>query len=268
MIVKKIYSKLYNLLIIVIHYLSSRFIKIRERELNLNSSLHGLFLILAPHSDDEWVGCSTIIKNKNFDVIICNMDMNGGDTAEKHKLRYDEMRYMARKHQRKLVTIEGEEDCKIEKLRELINLVKPNYICVPSAVDWHEDHLQVMSYLKRALIKQSDNLFEILMYQVSVPIYKKELTHCLCMSRSEQVEKWRLFREVYKTQFWFPYKRFMCNEYIAGRYCNSYSAEVFSCKKIDEWIKYIENTNINQVELKCNFSNLFKIRSIIKRIHE
>ena len=46
--------------------------------LTQTNELKGKILILAPHSDDEWIGCGQLIVDHSNDVVICNMDMSGG----------------------------------------------------------------------------------------------------------------------------------------------------------------------------------------------
>ena len=124
----------------------------------------GKKIILAPHSDDEWIGCSQIIK-KEQDTIIVNMDMSGSDSKETHKLRYNEMASTATVYGIKFITLAGN---KVQKLSEVIKKEKPKYICVPYFIDWHNEHIEVMNALKKA-INDTNNNYDILMY------------HCQCI---------------------------------------------------------------------------------------
>lgn len=76
--------------------------KIKNRACNLNSDIAGRIMILIPHADDEWIGCSRIIMCKE-DVLLCNMDMKGGDTNFLHQRRYKELLYLAHKYKKVLL---------------------------------------------------------------------------------------------------------------------------------------------------------------------
>mgnify|MGYP003589130741 CR=1 FL=1 len=266
-LLKKSYSWWYKEILNLIAFIQSRLIRLNENPLNLEMLKSGKFLILAPHSDDEWVGCSRILINKKFEVVICNMNMPGGDSKELHFVRHNEMSIMAKRYDRLLTTISGDCDEKVIQLYRFIKTFNPNYICVPCVVDWHEDHLEVINILKRIVntYLDIDISCKILMYQVSVPIPRKQLTHNLKMNYYEQLEKWKLFKDTYKTQSQFPYRRFMKNEYISGCYCNSYAAEVFSCKSLSDWVKYVDiiiGSGINKNLFKM-INNLVRIRRYI-----
>lgn len=196
-----------------------------------------VYLVLAPHSDDEWIGCSQILKTM-LKSCVCYMNMPGRENDKIHTERYDEIKKGVGKAGRKLYTIG---DNRIESLVEIIKSIRPDVILVPFYMDWHEAHIAVMKMLKQALTK---SMFEcnIMMYQVSVPIPKNACNVCIPMPKTEQKEKWCFFREVYKTQSFMPVKRFMAYERIEGGLSGSYSAEVYSLTSTVDWIEKLDSS--------------------------
>ncbi len=226
-------------------------IKYQVEKKNLENTLpKGKKIILAPHSDDEWIGCSQIIKNEKNTIII-NMNMLGNDSDKIHKLRYKEMLYTASKYKLKLITLD--ENKKME-LKKIITEYKPKYICIPYYIDWHEEHIEVMNNLKDAITNM--NNIKIIMYQVSLPMYNEDITNYSILSKKEWRNKWNYFVSTYKTQESFPYYRFATNERINGKIFNTFAVEVYSIISVDEWINMItkkvltkEQKNIVKKEL-------------------
>ena len=65
------------------------------KNIQCDTQLHkGEILIIAPHSDDEWIGCSQLLLNYE-DCVICNMDMEGGDDPDIHIQRLRETESLA-----------------------------------------------------------------------------------------------------------------------------------------------------------------------------
>lgn len=189
------------------------------------------YLILAPHADDEWIGCSQIIK-KCKNVIVLNMDMPGGDSEEMHQTRYRELSALAAKYNKPLLTIGT---YKSDSLRELIETNKPDYICLPFFFDWHPEHIQVMQYLREALENVSFAV-KIMMYQVSLPLHPKVINCSVPLKKSDFLDKWNVFEEIYKTQTKIAFRRFMANEQINGALDGSYASEVYCVMTKEEWI--------------------------------
>ena len=222
------------------------------------------YLILAPHSDDEWIGCSQIIMNCP-NSIICNMDMSGGDSEEIHQKRFDEMQSLAKKFDRKFVPIC---DNKAEALRKLVSQVKPDFIMVPHFVDWHKEHHQVM-HLLETMILQGVYSGTVLTYQVSVPFVDRE--HCLfCpMTKEQQKHKWDIFIENYRTQYFMPVERFKACEYINGAAISSYAAELYKSYDSKDWVTAMQESGEDTVtmdRLAQNINDIIRIRRIIGSI--
>ena len=176
-------------------------------------------VILAPHSDDEWVGCSQLLITPNNEVAIINMDMPGGDDLSLHKKRYLEMKNVACKYNNRLVDILG------DKKIFLKNYLKENnvdIVFVPSFFDWHSEHVSVMEIFNAAANEAGYDNF-VAMYQVSIPIPSSFITHCSVMTKSELIEKWNKLYQYYPTQKKLPIKRFLANERINGAITHNYA---------------------------------------------
>lgn len=229
------------------------------KKLDITSS----YLILAPHADDEWIGCSQIIKQCEHSVIL-NMDMPGGDTTELHQERFKELSLLANKFDKRLITI-GEN--KVESLSEIIDEIKPDYICLPHFFDWHPEHIQVMQYLRESL-SQIPYHGEILLYQVSVPLHPDHVNCLESVNKIEFIKKWKIFEELYKTQTGISYHRFMANEKINGVFSNAYSAEVYTIIDVNSWLNCIDHLLLssNEIdEVKASLSDISITRNNVMK---
>lgn len=221
------------------------------------------YLILAPHSDDEWIGCSQIISRcKN--VVILNMDMPGGDSPEMHKDRYLEMHTLAKDYKKELLTIGAD---KTQSLKDFICTIRPDFICLPHFFDWHPEHIQVMRYLRQALTECSYS-GKILMYQVSLPFHPEYVNCIVPLDKKAFKQKWETFKEVYKTQTFISYPRFMSNERINGALSNTYAAEVYSVEEYCKWMESFESMLLSDAEkedVKANLQDISLTReNVIK----
>lgn len=228
----------------------------------LQQFFDGRCLILIPHSDDEWIGCSRIISGNN-EVVLCNMDMDGGDTPQIHKERYAELNEVANKYGRMLITIK---ENKTDELKCAIQKYNPDYIFLPHYIDWHPDHIKVMKILYDAICNLGQLDCHVVMYQVSCPIVHG-ITHAIPLNKDQWVQKWDFFKCNYKTQLKIPYKRFSLNEVINGNYIQAYASEIF-CEVNDvEWMKIIRDnlpTDEQIAGLKSCLGSITKMRNYIR----
>lgn len=222
-------------------------------------------IILIPHADDEWIGCSQLIINSSQDIILCNMDMPGGDTSELHKKRREELEKISSIYKRELITLENNKE---NSLMSLLSSYAPCTIFVPYFFDWHPEHVETMVILYNALLRIKNNLqntLHIAMYQVSVPVPIECITHGMLMNRIDLVQKWRVFKKVYHSQRIIPIARFIANERINGKIGGGYACEVYSVMSASSWIDKLHHYLLNDIE-KNNFkmilSDLSKIRTL------
>ena len=204
---------------------------------HFNELPEGKYVILIPHSDDEWIGCSTLISNPRYEVLLCNTNMSGGDSDKVHNIRYEEMLTVVDRFGRKLISLGSN---KLNDLQTLISEEKPSYVMVPCIYDWHDEHFQVMQLL--ADLDSSYKSFKVFMYEVTVPIPREIITHRNTLNKHEWREKWEIFRSVYITQKYFPWKRVAYNEIVNGCYTGDYACEVFVCLTYEKWKDYFKSS--------------------------
>ena len=214
-------------------------------------------IVLIPHADDEWVGCSSLVKNGS-DIILYDMDMNGGDDRVLHEARFNELLKISTLYNKPLLKVGLSKDL---SLIETIKIEKPQMICVPFFFDWHPEHIEVMGILRRALFNLEYDV-DIAMYQVSMPIPRNCITHINPMSKIDWKRKWKTFEEIYKSQTGIPYKRFAINERVNGAVCESYAGESFVCCGASVWLANYEEWHLTSDEIKEALMNLQSIEKI------
>ena len=102
----KLYSKLLSILYVWKWSFDVLFLrKSTKKKKEQPKEISGKLLVLIPHADDEWVGCSQLLCDENIEVILLNMDMRGGDEEELHSHRREELQLIANKYNRELITI-------------------------------------------------------------------------------------------------------------------------------------------------------------------
>lgn len=218
-------------------------------------------LILAPHSDDEWIGCSQIIQG-NTEVLICNMDMPGGDSDSLHAIRYKEMLSLATRFNRRVETVAS--DKRAEGLLDVIKSYRPEVVFLPFFTDWHEEHIAVMKTLEN--VAEFLDGIKIGMYPVSLPLEPRYITHYRPLGKRELEFKWKTFKTVYRTQAHaLPWRRFAANERINGAFFKAYAAEVYSVMPVGDWLRRIRTKMPSEQQkqvLKQNLNNISRARKL------
>lgn len=225
------------------------------------------YLLLIPHSDDEWMTNSCLMIKKN--VIVVNMNMEGGDSPELHEKRLLELKKSCQIHNRNLITIKIN---KVENLVKIINKAKPTYIVVPYFVDWHPEHLDVIRILHQAILSfDSSKSYQVCMYSVSCPMPQEMITHAESLDRNEWIDKWRYFLKQYPTQKKIPYRRFAFMDRIYGAKCNSYASEVYRIVNVEKWKKEFQLfaiTEDERIKLRDSLSSLSNLENSVLSIFQ
>lgn len=188
-------------------------------------------LVLMPHSDDEWIGCSSLLK-AGVAKTVMNMDMPGGDNEGTHSLRRREAERMAERYGYQLLPYSRDA---LQKWLE----VSAATVAVPCFIDWHPEHHRVMDLFRDAA-DGAGFLGDVLMYQVSLPMPETLVNAAMPLSQNDLKEKWTLFYKIYKTQRFMPTKRFEAHERIDGALCGTYAAEVYSRMPYREWARALD----------------------------
>lgn len=222
------------------------------------------FLLLIPHSDDEFIGSYTILSDLSSDVTLFNCNMPGGDSDTIHIIRRAEMEKIAQLYNRKIYSANNN---KYSDLSNVIDVVKPSVILVPYFIDWHEEHLLVNELLYNALSEFDYSGLKIAMYQVTVPIKQSNINAVNPLNIGTWNMKWKLFRKTYKTQIRFPWYRVACNERINGQAYGYYAAEVFCLMDIEDWKENFSKYRPNHKYMNKIKNSLFSLKSI-RRIEQ
>ena len=204
-------------------------------------------VILIPHADDEWVGCSSLVKNGS-DILLYDMDMNGGDDKVLHEARYNELLKISTLYNKPLLKVGLSRSL---SLIEIIKKEKPG----------HPEHIGVMGILRQALLNLEYDV-DIAMYQVSMPIPRNCITHINPMSKIEWKRKWKTFEKIYKSQTGIPYKRFAINERVNGAVCESYAGEAFVFCSASDWLANYDEWLLTSDEIKEALMYLQSIEKI------
>ena len=194
----------------------------------------GKTLVLVPHPDDEWIGCSRIVSDTSREVVLVDMDMSGDDSPERHEVRKKELAAVAGLFDRKVVRVSFD---KVRLLQDILARETPRYVAVPFFVDWHREHLAVIETLERALGNNPPPDLGIAMYQISVPILPPAVTHAVPLDKKAQQCKWNVFSRYYPSQSYMSSERFRLCERINGKLIRSFAAEVYSVVSAGDWLK-------------------------------
>ena len=225
-------------------------------------SLEGKGLIIIPHADDEWIGCSQIIKNhSNCEGFFLNW--TGSNQLQNNRLiRESEIHNLCDTYNFNCFFC----DCNDDRLAELLKVIESEqfkYFFVPSFIDWHDEHLKACKILREALMLSNKvDEYKIVSYQVSVPFPVFLMNRFYVMDKSSQRKKWDTFVNYYPSQK-LPTKRFMEQERVSGRLIGEYSVECYSELCFSEWSAYLDklsNKEIERKELKSLINNIYKIR--------
>ena len=179
---------------------------------NLRDIPQGKKVILMPHSDDEWIGCSQLLQNNANEIVVVNMNMAGGDSEQLHILRRREAGAVAYRLGYRFITLQ---DSPIEALINILQKEKPFVVFLPCYLDWHEEHIEVMKIF-RSVANDCGYDGLVGMYQVSLPIPDKMINCGYTMRKRVLKQKWNNLKIYYPSQKFLSTRRFLLNEYING----------------------------------------------------
>lgn len=216
------------------------------------------YLLLVPHSDDEWMTNSCMLNRKN--VVVVNLDMLGGDSTELHQIRRSELKTTCLKYNRKLITVDKN---KVVVMSKILEKELPATVVVPFFVDWHSEHLEVIKILHDSL-RSLNNLKmpKVCMYSVSCPMPYEAITHIEPMNRYEWKKKWKYFFQHYVTQRSIPFKRFAYCDRFVGKIGNVFSGEAYRIVDVSEWYREFDSIKLNVRDICLLKNNLGSIISL------
>lgn len=233
-----------------------------KKKRDLQTITNERIVILMPHSDDEWIGCSQILVNNHENAIVIDMNMNGGDDEQLHLRRRNEAEIVAKEHDYKLYTLNDFN--RFSDLSELLEKLKPSCVFLPSFIDWHTEHIEVMRLFFEAAITIG-YAGRVGQYQVSVPIPEFMINAGGVMTKEQLKRKWDCFFKYYQTQIMIPAKRFLINERLNGAIYEKYAIEAYSITTFEYWKKLYSVLILKDEErrmLKENINRLAFVRNL------
>jgi len=164
-IVKKVIKKIFNFY--------TKLKTIYPEQLNIKST--DKILILAPHADDESIGCGGLLLNhaNQCDVIFLTDGRHGDKDIEPSKMidiRKKEFENVMEKLNVNNYRLLGIEDTKLTdnyNIFKTIDFDSYDYIFIPNHLDQHPDHKAVIKHIKKAYSENIINdKIKIAMYEV------------------------------------------------------------------------------------------------------
>ena len=225
-------------------------------------------LILCPHADDEWIGCSSLITSNRYKVDVLYYEFYGYDQSVENKTIRD--------HEiRKCSTIKNfslHTSSDVSKmLEDLLLSNKYDAVFSPSPIDWHWEHRKVFDTLVNVFSGIRENIIiRIFLYFVSVPPSDDSRLFYYPLNKNGQIEKWAFFNQNYASQR-MPNLRYMLQERLNVSGSKHYAAEVFleiSRYQIYKMHDFIHVESVRSVldSLSKEIDNIYKIRKICKRL--
>lgn len=225
-------------------------------------------LILAPHADDEWVGCSQVIRKlKKTSVYYFNFLGNNYNEQNK-KIRLNEITNVSENKNFELVVSSDSND--YSDLKTLLSEKKFSAIFIPFPIDWHPEHIKVNKIIFDILNNNFDNK-NIFFYHVSVPISEfQENLFYLPLSKEEAKDKIKTFDKYYISQKNTPIRRFVLQNILWAQGQNFYAAEVYAKLSLEEWGELLNfvTDNFNEIKNTIHFLDApYKIRQLSNNLY-
>lgn len=202
----------------------------------------GKSLIVAPHADDEWIGCYSVLMNtKSPDVFYCRF--YGNDYSELNKTTRDSEILECAKQNRYNIIRSNIND-RESSLRDVLARGY-NSIFVPSPFDWHPEHRATFKMVYE-LLQLEVQLPSIYVYQISIPQRNYQNLFVSELNFEDQKKKWLSFERIYKSQV-MPVYRYKLQERLNVANTDYYAAEIFA--------KPSRGELLNDYALACEANN-------------
>lgn len=265
----------------------------------ISNNLEGeRIMILAPHIDDDIIGCGgAIIKylSENKDVYIVYLTNSGkrgsksekNEVIEERKLEAINVASALNLKKEKLFFLNGEDgdliNSKIDnKLQNIINSANPDTIFMPSFIDSHNDHFAVTEILGR-LNSKNRNIFanvDLYLYESQSPLTPLYSNIFLDITDSYKKKKKLITLYVSQTSnFKFTYymskingcafnNKTLCEVYIKTKFPNYFNLYTKHCGSFENYLK-MKNKIIPFIysdSLIKSYKSSFEQKSILKEL--
>lgn len=207
-----------------------------------NFKIEGSILIVAPHADDELIGCHQIISDSNIEATIFYCGFLGGNNSKENRnVREREIRTYANSQHRNLVISTSDN---IEKdIEEVIKDQQPALVFLPSFIDWHPEH-RLINLLFANVIRKIGFQCKIGWYHVSLPIPAVAVNFMSPMSEEQFHYKWRMMVQCYPSQLHMDIKRFKFIERLVKN--SSYAIETYYLQTVEKWYQSLDTLQPNE----------------------
>lgn len=227
-------------------------------------------LILVPHSDDEWIGCSKIISShKKVDVYYFNF--LGKNYTENNKIiRLNELQALKKIFSFNLF-ISGSYDS-YEDLKALLLKNKYTHIFIPSFFDWHPEHIKVNKIFNTCINDINLDVFpQLFFYPITVPLPDQLNIFYSVMDKAYIKLKKNTFNLIYKSQKNIPCRRSCIQSRISAKGLKYHAIETYGKISLVNWNKimlFIEDHQQHIASLFIqNIDHLISIRKISNSIY-
>lgn len=236
------------------------------KDINMNQlNLNGLkTIILVPHADDELIGCYHFLKKNKKNSLLVFFNFTGSNNNDSNiRIRNNEFTNFCKKEEFEFTILKNYE----KDLIKILEQYKPEFILMPTFIDWHSEHRAINIILKEVISKITFN-FYIGWYQISVALPIKYINFLINIDKSELKTKKKLFLNYYSSQKNLPIDRFLIRSIYYGSKLNFYGFEGFFILDFNTWNEFININTDNFINFKKHINNLFVTEKLAENIFE
>ena len=191
----------------------------------------GDILVIAPHADDELIGCHQMMVNHSSQVTVFYCGFLGSNLNENNrkKRKKEFVEYVQTIGVNFFLSTP---DHLIEDLEDTIITLSPSFVFLPSFVDWHPEHRKINDICIPLFERYIPNS-KVCWYHVSMPIPRDYITIVSNLTRKQHECKWELMKNIYKSQLHMNIKRFRFVESLHADGSNY--AETYILLSLSNW---------------------------------